>query len=544
MKKLIYTMVVVAIATACNTTTSTSTKKDSTRKAIHVEQVSPRDQSITTANAYNNLFIDSSTVANYITANNIPLEEVNDILSFYNARNYQYAWFNNNGITEEGRNFWNAYTYEKEEGKDTGYSKKLMIMMDTLLPSMDTISITAGNKAFSKAEIAITRKFLEYYYNNANDNGADKTALLQLLPTKKMDVFATADLLLDDKQKALDDNVQRQYNALKKQLSNYVKLAKNQPADSIVVTGKLKKGTNAPVITVIKRRLQEMGYLPAIDTSSVFTDTLETAVRSYQLSLGTKDDGIISASLVKQLSIPLKRRVAQLVVNMNRLAWMPGNFSDNYIQVNIPEFMLHVYEGKSKVFDMPVVVGREGTSTMMFAGDMNQVVFSPYWNVPESIVKKEIVPGMAKNANYIENHHMEITGTRNDLPVVRQLPGEDNSLGKVKFLFPNSYDIYLHDTNAKYLFDKEKRAFSHGCIRLADAEKMANYVLRNDSSWTPEKITEAMNSDTEKFVRIKNPLPVLISYLTAWVDENGKLNFREDIYGHDEAAAAKLFTGL
>jgi murein L,D-transpeptidase YcbB/YkuD len=359
-----------------------------------------------------------------------------------------------------------------------------------------------------------------------------------------MDVFAMADLLLDDKQKAPDDNVQRQYNALKKQLANYVKLAKNQPEDSIVISGKLKKCSTSMVIPAIKKRLQMMDYLPENDTSSMFTDTLETAVRAYQLSLGTKDDGIISRPLVKQLNIPLRQRVAQLVVNMNRLAWMPGNFSDNYIQVNIPEFMLHVYEGKSTVFDMPVVVGREGTSTMMFAGDMNQVVFSPYWNVPESIVKKEIVPGMEKNPDYIENHHMEITGTRNDLPVVRQLPGGDNSLGKVKFLFPNSYDIYLHDTNAKYLFDKEKRAYSHGCIRLADAEKMANYVLRNDPEWTPEKITEAMNSDAEKFVRIKNPIPVLITYLTAWVGEDGKLNFRDDIYGHDEAAAAKLFAGF
>jgi murein L,D-transpeptidase YcbB/YkuD len=177
----------------------------------------------------------------------------------------------------------------------------------------------------------------------------------------------------------------------------------------------------------------------------------------------------------------------------------------------------------------------------MFNGDLNQVVFSPYWNVPPSIVKDEILPKMASNPDYLSSQNMEEVGTEDGLPKIRQLPGEKNSLGRVKFLFPNSFNIYFHDTPAKSLFEKDKRAYSHGCIRLADPEKMANYLLRNNNEWTPEKINEAMYSDNEKFVRLKKPVPVLITYYTAWVDENGRLNFRDDVYAHDKTSVGKMF---
>jgi murein L,D-transpeptidase YcbB/YkuD len=150
---------------------------------------------------------------------------------------------------------------------------------------------------------------------------------------------------------------------------------------------------------------------------------------------------------------------------------------------------------------------------------------------------------MANDPDYLARNNMEEVGSPVDgIPTIRQLPGPKNSLGKVKFLFPNSFDIYLHDTPAKSLFSSDKRAFSHGCIRLSDPVKMARYVLRNQSEWTPERIDEAMNRGQEQFVRVKNPIPVLITYYTAWVDENGVLNFRDDIYDHDATLAQKMFT--
>lgn len=177
----------------------------------------------------------------------------------------------------------------------------------------------------------------------------------------------------------------------------------------------------------------------------------------------------------------------------------------------------------------------------MHTGKLSQIVFSPYWNVPPSIVKKEILPKMESNRNYLVSQDMEVTGNEGGLPKIRQLPGEKNSLGRVKFLFPNSYDIYFHDTPAKELFKKDKRAFSHGCIRLSEPEKMAQYLLKDNPAWPPDKIEEAMNSGKEQTVNVKDPVPVFITYYTAWVDETGLLNFRDDIYKHDSTVAIKMF---
>jgi murein L,D-transpeptidase YcbB/YkuD len=223
------------------------------------------------------------------------------------------------------------------------------------------------------------------------------------------------------------------------------------------------------------------------------------------------------------------------------MLWIPPQVNNNYVEVNIPDFMLNVYEGNTKTFDMPVVVGKEGSGTMMFTGDIYQIVFSPYWNIPASIVRDEILPAMQSDPDYLKTKKMEIVQKTDSLPVIRQLPGAGNSLGRAKFLFPNSYDIYLHDTEAKELFESKKRAFSHGCIRLADAERMAQYLLRDQNEWAPSKITEAMNSSKPVEVAVKKKVPVVITYFTSWVDDEGQLVFREDIYGHDKRMADKMF---
>ena len=242
------------------------------------------------------------------------------------------------------------------------------------------------------------------------------------------------------------------------------------------------------------------------------------------------------------MNVPAIRLVQTLLINIERMRWMPVEPEGRLIFVNIPEFMLHVYNGSKKEFDMAVVVGKEGKSTTMFSGNLNQVVFSPYWNLPNSIVKEEVLKSMSRNKNYLAEKHMEITGQRNGLPVIRQLPGKDNPLGRVKFLFPNSFNIYFHDTNQKNLFNRDQRAYSHGCIRISDPVKMADYVLSDNAAWPPEKIDSAMNSGKEKYVRVKNPVPVLIMYYTAFTDEEGRLHFVNDVYDHDAKMALKMFS--
>ena len=366
----------------------------------------------------------------------------------------------------------------------------------------------------------------------------------RFIPRKKEDAMYLADSLLTKKHKdnKYFEDVHETYRALKEQLGRYYEIAKKGGWPTIPTDKKTyKKETSAPAIALIKRHLQLTGDMAAGDTSQVYKDTLQMGIMNYQRRFGYTPDGKITAGLIKEMNVPAVARVQQLLINMGRMRWMPNRPSGNLIVVNIPEFVLHLYDGQKKVFDINVVVGKEGHNTMMFTGDLNQIVFSPYWNVPPSIVRNEILPAVAKDPGYLARNNMEEVGMEGDLPKIRQLPGPDNSLGRVKFLFPNSFNIYFHDTNAKSLFNKDKRAFSHGCIRLEEPEKMAQYLLRNQPEWTPERIEDAMNSGVEKYVKLKYPIPVFITYYTAWVDETGQLNFREDIYGHDEKLAGRMF---
>jgi murein L,D-transpeptidase YcbB/YkuD len=336
------------------------------------------------------------------------------------------------------------------------------------------------------------------------------------------------------------------YAGLRDQLKTYVDIARKGNWDTVPAFKSKTKyvlGKNFPELLHYKNRLRASGEFTAQDTTATFTPELEAAIKLYQSTHGITPDGKITAALVKSLNVSASERMKQLLVNMERMRWMPTRKEGKLILVNIPEFTLHVTEGENHVKHMPVVVGKEGHTTVMFSDDLEYVVFSPYWNIPPSIVKNEILPAMQKNGGYLEQKNMEITsGGGSGLPSIRQRPGPGNSLGKVKFLFPNSFNIYFHDTPAKELFEKDQRAYSHGCIRLGDPVWMANYLLENSSEWTPEKIEDAMNSGSEKTVKLKNKVPVIITYYTAWIDEEKKLNFREDIYGNDEIVASKMFS--
>jgi len=541
MKKIIFALSFCSLLYSCSDSPSSQNGKAVTKEE---KNISKRDVSITAANSYSNLFLDTSTLQNFITQNKIADSIARRLESFYNTRNYQFAWFSSNGLTEQARGFWNLHDYVTTYEADSALKdKKLQKKMDRLIAE-DELSVSASNKDFINTELTLTQHFIMYMLNIYEKGYVKRKEMERFIPRKKEDPLALADSLVNKKHK--DDkyfeDVNQSYKGLKDQLSRYLTIARNGGWPQVNNIKKpLKKGTSSPDIPVIKKRLMITGDLGGNDTTQVFNDTLVIAVKNFQARHGYNETGIISDSLIKEMNVPVVTRIEQLLMNMDRMRWIANEPTGNLIVVNIPEFVLHLYEGKQKVFDIDVVVGKEGHNTMMFNGDLNQVVFSPYWNVPPSIVAKEILPAIEKNSNYIAKENMEITGNDDGLPVIRQKPGPGNALGKVKFLFPNSFNIYFHDTPAKSLFNKDKRAYSHGCIRLREPEKFANYVLRNQPEWTPEKISEAMNSGEEKYVKVKDPIPVVITYYTAWVDEYGRLNFREDIYGHDAKLAEKMF---
>ena len=294
------------------------------------------------------------------------------------------------------------------------------------------------------------------------------------------------------------------------------------------------KGQSAPAIKQIKERLRITGDITLEDTTEVFTNELVLAVLNVQKRFGLKPNGVVDALLIKELNIPVETRIQQLLLNLQRFQQSPSINSETRLVVNIPEFKLHVYEGLLHVFDMDIVVGSEEHQTVMFNDEMTSIVFSPYWNVPPSIVKNEILPAMRRTKNYLRNNGYEVTGYEDGLPVIRQKPGPTNSLGQVKFVFPNDHKIYFHDTPAKGLFQYSKRTFSHGCIRLSEPLTLAKYLLKNVPEWPTDKIWDAMIAGKEQWVKLPKPVEVSITYYTAWVDDTGLLHFRQDVYGLDK----------
>lgn len=546
-KNLASIILICCIVISCNsqqtTENNTTSQKQENSEPQKQKKISPRDYSINNTNSYSDLFFDSLNLEKFIAERKIPDTLSRRMRSFYNARNYQYAWFSSTGLAEQALAFWNLHNFETYEGDTTIKDKILQRKMDELITDT-TLSVNAKDKSILNTELALTEHFILFSLKNYEKEYLKRKEMERFVPLKKVDAIVLADSLLNKKHKnnKYFDDINDAYKKLKEQLSIYVGIEKNGGWQTI--TGdvkKFKKGTTSPAVAMLKKRFAITGDLLGTDSSQLFDDTLSTAIKHAQQRFGYTPNGILTSNLVKELNVSVSKRIQQLLINLNRMRWMPAEPEGKLILVNIPEFELHFFDRKTKVFDMNVVVGKEGHNTMMFTGKLSTVVFSPYWNVPPSIVKKELLPKIEKNPGYLASQEMEVTGTEGGLPVVRQKPGEKNSLGKVKFLFPNSFNIYFHDTPAKSLFSQDVRAYSHGCVRLSDPLKMAETLLKDDSQWPEEKIVEAMNSGNEKFVKVKDPVPVFITYYTAWVDESGSLNFRQDIYKRDAVVASKMF---
>lgn len=522
----------------------TDAKIKAGHNTIKTKKISKRDLSVTKFTAYNDLFFDSIRLADFLHKKQLPDSVSRRIQSFYNARNYQYAWFSSTGLTEQALGFWNLHNYAVYSGDTSLKDRSLQKKMDNILEDT-ALRINTYDTSILGTELLLTQHFVEYSLNNYDKSAVKRKELERFIPIKKEDIMQFTDSLINNKHKnnKYFDDVNESYKKLMEQLRKYYAIAQKGGWQPVTGDVKLcKKGVASPFIAHLKHRLAITGDIISSDTSNVFTDTLKAAIKQFQRRLGYTPTGVLTATILKDLNIPVMQRLRQILINMNRMRWMPQEPGGKLIVVNIPEFVLHFVDGKTKIFDMNVVVGKEGHNTMMFTGKLSLIVFSPSWKVPASIVKKEILPHIARNSHYLAQENMEIIGkTETGLPVIRQKPGDKNPLGKVKFLFPNSFDIYFHDTPSKALFNRDKRAYSHGCIRLSDPLKMAEYLLSKDTSWTPEKIIEAMDSGTEKFVKVSDPVPVFITYYTAWVGEDGQLNFRDDIYKRDADVAKKMF---
>ena len=353
----------------------------------------------------------------------------------------------------------------------------------------------------------------------------------------------------------------RQYHKLKQALATYRQLAANTPPLNLFIQKTLQPGDSHPQIADLRRFLITIGDLPEdekvnAENSSRYSGNIVAGVKKFQQRHGLTNDGVIGKGSVDALNVPLSQRVTQIELAMERLRWLPELSAGPSVVVNIPAFQLWAFDAidqaNANIINMKVVVGRAmKTETPVLMAEMRFIDFMPFWNVPPSILRKEILPKLIRNSHYLDQENMElVTGFGNQVQAVpftessfeqlrqgslkvRQRPGGKNALGRVKFIFPNEEDVYLHDTPANALFSKSRRDFSHGCVRVENPVGLAEFALKNQAGWDREAILLAMQMSKTQRVTLKKPIPVLFFYTTSFFDQYDNLAFYPDIYGHD-----------
>jgi murein L,D-transpeptidase YcbB/YkuD len=323
----------------------------------------------------------------------------------------------------------------------------------------------------------------------------------------------------------------------------------------------LRLGDRGPAVSSVRQRISAwLGGGRADGGSDVYDIALEAAVKQFQLRHGLEPDGVVGPKTLKWLNRSYAQRMRQVRVNMERWRWMPAELGHRRIEVNIAGFRVEVMEADRKVLSMRAIVGKPYHKTPVFSDRMAYLVLNPSWNVPWSIAVNEILPKIRREPGYLSENNMRVlSGWGYDAEVVdrdgidwatmtgerfryrlQQMPGEDNALGRVKFMFPNEFDVYLHDTPSRSLFTSESRGFSHGCVRIEKPLELTYYLLRGEPQWTKERIDRVLSSGVETEVSIRHSIPVHIMYWTVWIDGSGLPHFRNDVYGRDGPLAAAL----
>ena len=358
------------------------------------------------------------------------------------------------------------------------------------------------------------------------------------------------------------------YQRTKAVLQQYLELAQHGDGPAVPAPKKsLDPGSHFEGIAQLTQRLALLGDLPAgasVPPGDIYQEPLVEAVKRFQDRHGLTADGRLGAQTVKELNTPLSARIEQLRLTLERWRWLPHEFPLPPLVVNIPEFRLRAFDANHQtVLSMNVIVGKAlRHETPVFQKDMQYVVFRPYWNVPQSIQRSEIVPAIQRNRNYVADKNYEVT-THNGQVVtsgaiddevleqlrtgklaVRQKPGPTNALGLVKLIFPNEYNVYLHSTPSQQLFSRSRRDFSHGCIRVEKPDELSAWALRDLPEWNLEKVRAAMQQGKDnQQVNLPKPIPVLILYGTAVINDYGAVHFYDDIYGHDADLRKALAKG-
>ena len=489
------------------------------------------------------------------------------VSTFYENRNYTLAWSKNGKPTTQAEALMQAFSQSRERGLEPeDYDSGKWQTRVTALGSDD------GKVAFDTAMTVDAARFLnaihmgrtdpQYFAFGIKNDGKqlDLANVLESQLSNSSDVEETLTSL--EPQGA-------QYKALKDAMKRYLALASQDHMEALPDIGKSSVALTRsyPGLQALSQKLQMLGDLqgstdssdPNAQAAPADAAALTDALKHFQHRHGLTEDGKLSQDTVTALNTPITTRIAEIGDSMERWRWLDDEYQKPAVLVNLPEFELRAYEGDEESFRMRVVDGqssKEEHHTPMIADHIKYLVLRPYWNLPVDIAKKELLPHIEKNAGYLSEHNYEVVNSKGEPEsasaeriahggvMVRQKPGPKNSLGLVKFMFPNQFNVYLHDTDAHALFARTRRDYSHGCVRVQDPPKLAEWLLRDSSTWDGDKIQAAMNDEsiTNKTVSIGKPVPIVLFYGTAYVD-GGEVHFYKDMYGYDDDLEKALKKG-
>ena len=448
-----------------------------------------------------------------------------EVMSLYKNRTLGTIWFDENDINEFG-----SVLYEK--------AKKTNDLIIPYQKEIDQLFDASSETKLSKTDADMLLSSLYVLYTKKSNTDTKKKLSYDVLLKDFMNysTIEESSAPVENEKVAFD-----QYYKLQDVLKKYKKLDRSHKWKPIVPAEspykELRPDAVSSTIAQVRTRLYLLGDLKQDSKSDVYDRELMDAVMKYKVRNGFKPNYILAEEHIKEMNIPLSDKMETLQLNMERCRAIAAQIaaSDEYVLVNVPSYeLVYVKNGKVELTSS-VFVGAPLTKTTIFNGEIDRIVFSPYWTVPQSIVQNELKSKIAADSNYLSEKNMEIVKGQ-----VRQKPGPDNSLGLVKFMFPNPDDIYMHDTPSKTLFDFEKRTFSHGCINVKMAKELAVAMLKDYPEWNQAKIDKAMEGKTENSFKLSKKVPIFITYFTSLVNEGGEIGFFPDVYEKDQEVTKEL----
>lgn len=485
---------------------------------------------------------------------------------FYESRQYKLAWSRDKGPADDCLELVNTLEKADREGLNPhSYHLDLItrLMKEIANDKKSRRSFSANLAA--DLDLALTDAFLSYGTHLVSGL-VDPTVIDDewFSPIRKTDMPAMLEEAFErngvrDMLKSFHPK-QPYYARLRLALSRYRTIAINGGWPTISSGTPLKKRVADPRVRVLRQRLIIEGDLKPYDNDTeIFDKILQKGLMRFQERHGLEPDGVVGPGTLKALNVSVDERIQQIILNMERCRWILDDLGERYILVNVANFGLEVIEKNDVTMDMKVIIGRPYRHTPIFSSTMSHIVVNPPWSVPKKIASTDILEHIHEEPDYLAKHHFTVydgygenskvvdpatidwvnISTSNNPYRFRQAPGVTNALGRIKFLFPNRFDVYLHDTPSRELFKKTIRNFSSGCIRIEKPIELARYLLRGDEK-TLERFEMALNKKDEQALPLPEPMPIHIMYWTAWVNEGGDIQFREDIYDRDFPLAQEL----